>query len=344
MLDGLLQFKSPIIRKQGILQDACGTQIRLYETGWRGIESLLVQAVNRIHEMRGEMDALKADNERIKDDVEAGYRDMERHYTEFVSDNLRLRSENERLSDDIERWRRKRDDAVRTRDTLAQENSNLLDGASKVGAENAALKARVAELEERLNSPSTFNADSVREQRRFEAACAIAPALWAKQDDDRNGYYKSKEVFAEDVREHADAIVAALDKPKATPEPKSLIDILNDEKEAMIERGKYPAAAMIRDFTQWMKDDCPTSFHWHALGLPKAFNPNIDSLHPDSFSRKPSNEPPEPPAVEVWRIDESRTIENEQWYEINKGERAANIEGLEREEVERIVAALNGGV
>lgn len=298
---------------------------------------LLIQAVNRIHEMRGEMDELrkivsdrnnlKTENAALKDKVN-GYRDMERNYNEFVSDNLRLQAENERLKSNVGHLELCIDRLGESIVTSDESTAEIVKYRDELLTENAALKAMVSLLENTIHTWRRCD-DDVREQRRFEAAVAIRA---------HDG------CSAERAVEEAEELLAALDKPKATPEPKSLIDILHDEKEAMIERGKYPAAAMIRDFTQWMKDDCPTSFHWHALGLSKTFNPNIDSLHPDSFSRKPSDEPPEQPPAEVWRIEEPFKPAGYGNVTVRSSFGAFfSMTHVTRLFAERIVAALNGG-
>lgn len=176
------------------------------------VSAALMDSVNRIHEMRGEMDAIKAENAARK----ARVAELSRELREIHG-------------------------------TLNKANNELL----RYRTEEIKQSSVLAWAELPVVHPS-------REQRRFEAACAVLTGSLSDGNPMSPKWCVSQ----------ADALLAALDKPKA---------------------------------------------------------------------------PPEPPPADVWRIDESRTIENEQWYEINKGERAANIEGLEREEVERIVAALNGG-
>ena len=233
-------------------------------------------AVNRIHEMRGEMDALKAENERLVVIVnkETNWR------RDIYAENVSLKS-------DV--------DALRFVEKCIKDTET----------ENERLKARVAELEERLNSPSTCNADSVREQRRFEAACAFAAT----------GKHNSLSCVTD-----ADALLAALDKPEPRG-PSDIIYGLMAIKKELAANQRFSAAAKMRDIVAWIMVDYSDSFDWPAFEC--------------------DDEPPEPPAAEVWRIDEKYS--GKDWFIIYNDDDCFRAAETTRDMAERIVSALNGG-
>ena len=304
----------------------------------------LIKTINHIHEMRGEMDAMDGARQLLQDDFVAvcGERDELKAENERLAgivnretnlrrdvhvENERLKARNEHLKDDVEKWRRKCDDATSSRDKLAAENAALraLESENKrlncsieiethhrrtVDNDNDVLKAKVAELEASRDIQIRMpDAVGIREQRRFEAACAFAAT----------GKHNSLSCVTD-----ADALLAALDKPEPRG-PSDIIYGLMAIKKELAANQRFSAAAKMRDIVAWIMVDYSDSFDWPAFEC--------------------DDESPEPPAAEVWRIDEGRSrVDNMfQWFIENTddGEYSFEINFAERHLVNRIVSALN---
>lgn len=158
------------------------------------------------------------------------------------------------------------------------------------------LKARVSELEERLNSPSTcwiYSADSVHEQRRFEAACAAMRMM---------------PQLARDIsKEHPHLPF------------REIMENLGAEA--------------------WRWADTMLDAEQHVEPHPsQSPNPpaDLDSLSPNSFSRKPESEP-----KKEWRIDEELYPHDPDFVWITCGDEWVRCESTSR--AQRIVRLLNGG-